>query len=423
RKRIMPKATFEEQERVIDSVKKVVLLLLLYTTTLIATDDITVSDNYISTLKQKQFNYDYEKNSEQSSLLENSWIAPLNLSYSYSKTNPYGDVQINQMGAITIDQPIFQSGGIYYGIKYAQATKKYSDYSVDVAKLKMIKDTIALLMQIKQSEFRIERQKLQIENSEINLAQKKEQYLSGQLDSGFLDTAIIERNFKTQALYDMQTSKERLVSNFTTMSDLSYKELTIPHLELLSKEQFLKYNISLKMAKAKLKRDNLNQDVTFAKYLPRVTLTGGYYWTKNENRTMKIGASERDYYNYGFRVNMPININSFQDIEVSKIEFMKSALLKEDRVLTLNSMFEQVMQNISNFEKKQILSLENIELYSKLLKDTKKLFNAGYKTQYDVDTLQNSLKISELDSKIFEIDKQLELLTLYEIYVNDGSKR
>jgi uncharacterized protein (UPF0335 family) len=76
------------------------------------------------------------------------------------------------------------------------------------------------------------------------------------------------------------------------------------------------------------------------------------------------------------------------------------------------------MQNIDNFEKKRVLSLENSDIYEKLLKDTRDLYSAGYKTSYDVELLKNSVEIQKIDSEVFEIDKQLELLTLYEMYKN-----
>jgi outer membrane protein TolC len=85
----------------------------------------------------------------------------------------------------------------------------------------------------------------------------------------------------------------------------------------------------------------------------------------------------------------------------------------------LKAIFEQVMQNIENFERKKQLSVENMELYEKLLSDTKELYQAGYKTQYDVELLQNSVAIQKSDVQIYELDKQLELLTLYEMYKND----
>jgi len=399
------------------------LLSLLLSSALLASENNSSLGDYISKIKKDQFNYDYEKNEAESSKLRDSWIAPLNLQYSHSKSNPYTDEQTSQSAAIKMDQPIFQSGGIYYGIKYANASKKYSDYSVDVAKRKMIKDAISFLMQIKQSDLRIQRQKLQIKNSEISLEQKKEQYLNGQLDSGFLDNAIIERNIVIQNLYDIETAKERLISSFSTLSDLDYETVSIPHLELLNKEEFLKHNIILKMADSKIEQDEYNKNVTIAKYLPAVNLTAGYNWSKSENNkfssSMSSFSEEKDYYDYGFRATMPININTFRDIESAKIDFLKSSLVKEDNKIQLDALFNQVMQNLDNLDKKKLLSMQNKDIYSKLLADTKSLYRAGYKTEYDVNLLDNSVKISELDSKIYEIDKQLELLTLYEMYVNN----
>ena len=402
--------------------KKKLKVLLVFSTLLyiplVANQTHPPLENYISSIKKEQFNYDYKKNEAQSSILKDSWINPLSLSYTYIKTDPTDDVQTNQSAQIRMNQTIFQTGGIYYAIKYANALKKYSNYSIDMAKRKMVIDVISLLMKIEQSTLSIERQKLQIQNSEINLEQKKEQYLNGQLDSGFLDTAIIEKNMKTQLLYDIETAKERLVSSFSTLSDLSYKDAKVPYFETLTEDEFLQNNILLKMSKAKIVTDSYKTDIVTAKYLPKVSLIAGYSWTKSENSATKIRTVERDYYDYGLQLSMPLSINTLRDMEVTKIESLKSKIDEKDKIIQLRSSYEKVMQNVSNFEKKQSLSLENIELYSKLLQDTKKLFKAGYKTQYDVDTLENSTKISELDSKIYEIDKQLELLTLYELYDN-----
>ena len=394
------------------------LLLVAFSTDSLANEQGSILNTYISDNKQKQFNFDYQKNEADASILRDSWISPIDLNYNYSKSNPYIDKQVSETAAIRMDQPIFQSGGIYYGIKFAEHSKKYADYSVDVAKRKLIKDAISILMQIKQKDLQIVRQKLQIQNSEINLKLKEEQYLSGQLDSGFLDNAVIERNFVIQNLFDIETAKERLISTFIALSDLDYKMATIPYLELLNEEEFLEHNIVLKMADAKTQKDMYAKDVTVAKYLPQVSLTAGYNWTKTDSRVAVFGSPERNYYDYGVRVNMPLNINTFRDIESSRVDFLKSQVIAEDKKIELIALFTQVIQNLDNLEKKKNLSVENKGIYSKLLDDTRKLFVAGYKTQYDIETLENSVGISELDSKIYEIDKQIELLTLYEMYVN-----
>ncbi|MDF1879765.1 TolC family protein [Sulfurimonas sp. MAG313] len=383
-------------------------------------------DPYISNLKQKEFSYDYEKSLLEKKKLRDSWIQPIKLRYSISKSNPYNEggagVQMVQNSAIALDQPIFKFGGIYYGIKFSEASYLYNKYSIDVSKRKMIKDAISLLMQIKQTHLTILKQELQIDNSRINLEQKKEQYLNGQLDSGFLNNAIIKKNRVTQTLYDLQTSQERLISKFGAISDLNYKEAKIPNLLLVSKKEFLEKNIDIKQVQSEEKRNLYNKNVTVAKYLPSINLTAGYSWDKLENPSFS-GVSfpsppETSYYNYGLKANISLDFNSFRDIESAQVDYLKSVVVIDDKKRELLALYEQVSQNLKNFDKKIHLSIENESLYTKLLDETKQLFKAGYKTQYDVRNLSNSVKIEKVDQKIFEIDKQLELLNLYEKLVN-----
>ena len=408
------------------ALKLSLLLFLSFSTFVRANENNASLESYISTYKQEAFSYDYEKNKVESSKLRDSWIAPININYSLSRSKPYEKEQQNESAAIKMDQPIFQSGGIYYGIKFANASKRYSDYSIDVAKRKMIKDTIALLMQIKQTALKEKKQALLIENSDINLKQKQEEYLSGQLDSGFLDNAIIQKNIVTQTLYDIQTAKEKLITQFHTLSDLDYKTAHIPHLEFITQKDFIKHNIILKKTDEAVMKNRYAKDVRIAKYLPRVSITAGYNWSKSSGQQFYAGgqlfdsSNELNYYDYGLRVSMPLDINTFRDIESAKVDYLKSQVVKKDKERELQALFEQVMHNIKNVDKKIALSNENKKLYSKLLRDTKELYAAGYKTEYDVNTLQNSLAIQNLDTKIYEINKQLELLTLYEMYVNNG---
>jgi len=380
-------------------------------------------DKYISENKKEQFNYDYKKNMVESSKLGHSWVSPLDLSYSYSKSNPYDNKQTKINYGINIDQPIFKSGGIYYAIKYAEASKIYANYSTDIIKRKLVKDAISLLMQIKQTDLKIIKQNLQIKNSEINLAQKKEDYLNGQLDSGYLDNAIIERNTIIQALYDIQTNKERLISKFQAISDINYNNAFVPTLKLVTKNEFLNHNIVLNKSQSEIAKNRYYKDIIVAKYLPSINLTAGYSWQESKNQQFIPGGLsstiDTNFYNYGFRISFPLDINTFSDIESAKVDYLKSQLIVEDKKRELKAIFEQVMQNIENFKKKKQLSIENRYIYEKLLADTKELFNAGYKTEHDVKLLQNSVKIQERDVEIFEIDKQLELLNLYEMYKSE----
>ena len=396
--------------------------LLLLCSSTVCTAQESDFEGYLSTLKEQEFTYDYQKASAQSSILRDSWIQPIILRYSYKKSNPYDATQTVQNAAIILDQPIFQSGGIYFAIKYAEASRIYSNYTIDVAKRKLIKDVVALLMQIQKSDLLIKKHRLQIANATINLEQKEELYMNGQLDSGFLDSAVIDLNVLKQSLYDLQTSKEQLISSFQALSDLDYTQATTPRLELVQEDDFVAHSIDLKKIRSENEKNRYFKNMTIAKYLPKLSITAGYNWDSLKNPSFAGSAMpsppDTSYYSYGFKVSMPLDINFNKDIESVRVDYLKSLVILEDTKRSLVALYHRVEQNLRNYDKKIALAKENTALYAKLHADTLTLFNAGYKTQYDVDLLHNSLQIQAFDGQIFEMDKQLELLNLYEKMVN-----
>ena len=393
---------------------------------LLASENLSLEE-YISQNKRYFYELEQERIEQSSDMLRDSWISPIMLNYSYGVSEAYDRESTTQKASISIDQPIFQSGGIYFGIKFAEASRLYAQYSADVAKRKLIKDVLSLLFQIKQSELKIQKQRHLIDNARINLEFKTQQFMSGQIDSSFLDDAIIQKNTTTQALYDLQTAKERLVSSLRVISDVAYQEVSLPTLEWIKQEEFMRNNLSYKLALSQSQRDRYNKNITLSKYLPQLSVYGGYNYDRVENLNfggqVLAGASnvrETDYFTYGFKASMPLSINSYDDIQTTRLEYLKSKTLEIDKKREVEAIYEQVLQNIENFEKKIALSKENEKLYAKILADTKELFEAGYKTDYDVELLENSYKIQGIDLDIFKLDRQLELLTLYEIYANES---
>ncbi len=397
--------------------------LTLCSNVLMAQESEDSLESYLSSLKLQEFSYDYTKAEAESDKLHNTWIRPIEISYSYSNSNAYDKETIREGAAISINQPIFQSGGIYFAMKFADYTREYSDLSIDQQKRSLVKTTVELLMQIKQNELKISRQKLQISNSNINLEQQRELYLNGQLDSGFLNNAVIEKNIVTESLFDIETVLSRQISSFEALSDLDYKTASIPSLKMLNEEEFLKHNIVLKTTESEIKKNDYNTRVTRSKYLPAVSLTGGYSWDKTQNLNFGGGQGftppETAYYNYGLRATLPLDINTFNDIESARADYLKSKVVVLDQKRELKALFFQVMQNLKNYDKKIGLANESAQLYKTLLSETKTLFQAGYKTQYDVDNLSNSYEIQMINVAIYELDKQLELLNLYEKFVNE----
>jgi outer membrane protein TolC len=185
---------------------------------------------------------------------------------------------------------------------------------------------------------------------------------------------------------------------------------------MLDEEKFLKYNIDLQLISSQIERARYNKNVTLAKYLPVVSIQGSYNWQRGERSFGQQIAQILDtkYYRYGFSASMPLDVNSYNDYESARIDYMKSLVVIDDKKRELKALYEQVMQNLENYNKKIALAEENRQLYATLLDETEGLYRAGYKTEYDVDTLKNSEKIQRINKRIYEIDKQLELLNLYE---------
>jgi len=182
-------------------------------------------------------------------------------------------------------------------------------------------------------------------------------------------------------------------------------------------------NLSFKQSQSLSEKNRYFKSTTISKYLPKVSIYGGYNWDRTENFAFQAGSVSgsraTDYVNYGLKASMPLNISTFDDIQSAKVEYLESKIEELDKKKEINALFEQVMQNLESLERKRILSVENTELYGELLAETQELYEAGYKTKYDVELLRNSLEVQKNDIDIYELDRQLELLTLYEMYKND----
>mgnify|MGYP000962698280 CR=1 FL=1 len=79
----------------------------------------------------KNFELSSEQIKEDSSKLKKDWINPI----TYQYTNNLGEEYKTQRSVISINQPIFQSGGIYQAIKYADSTYKYASLDLEQQKL------------------------------------------------------------------------------------------------------------------------------------------------------------------------------------------------------------------------------------------------------------------------------------------------
>ncbi len=390
--------------------KKLFLLCSLLASSLIHADDL---GDILSNNKELIFDYQFESNDLESDMLSKSWVNPVRLQYSKNFTTQFTDTTIITGGySVVIDQPIFRSGGIYYGIKYSQALHDANMAELQLQKRTMIGDAVSILFNLKKIKLEQEKMKYQIKNDAIDILQKRDSYDAGLLDSSFLDQAILKKSQDETALLEMDLTLMELKQRFSLLSDKNPESLRLPTLKLMSKENYSEANLELKRDRFRAAESDYNQKVTWAKYLPEVSLQGQYTDADINPLFARPGLEEK-YYTYGFTVSMPLDINTFSDVEASKVEKLKAAVEVLDRENTVDEEYDWIDNSLSILDKKILLAQKDEKVYNSLYRLTKNLADAGEKTSLDADVMHNSLQIRKIDQKIYHIDKQLQLLKLY----------
>jgi len=390
--------------------KKLFLLCSLLVSSLIHADELgdILSDN-----KELLFDYQFQSNELESDMLSRSWLNPIRVQYSKDYSTQFTDAT-RKTGrySVIIDQPIFRSGGIYYGIKYSQAFRDANNAELTLQKRTMIGDAISILFNLKKTKFEQEKMKYQIKNDRIDIRQKRDSYEAGLLDSSFLDQAILKKSQDETTLLQMELTLMELKQRFSLLSEKDPKNLRLPALKLMSKSKYSEENLELKRDRLRAEESDYNEKVTWAKYLPTVSLQG-QYTDGDLNPFFSTSGFEEKYYNYGFTVSMPLDINSFSDIEASKVEKLRAAVEVLDRKDSVDEEYDWIHNSLDILDKKINLAQKDEKVYKSLYRLTKNLADAGEKTSFDADIMHNSLQIRKIDQKIYQIDKQIQLLKLY----------
>lgn len=371
------------------------------------------SDNssLLSTLKQQKIDLDQQKNELESDNLKYDWVSKIIGAYSYTNSDQLGSTKETKLFSLTYDQPIFKSGGIYYGILYSGANREFLKISVQLGKQDLIKSAISALLGIKKLDLQMQRQNILIANATIDIERKKEQYESGFLDSSFLDNAILSKNNYEKALIDMQANRYTLLMNFSSLSDADYSNVTPPTFTLVKKEDFLDKSLLIRQQDIGTQKAELLKKMTIANYLPTLSFFAGYYDGTEEFKNIN---NDSNYRNFGLRLSMPLmDVNRGRTIQSKQIDYLKSKLELADTTRAQENLYTDYVTRIDFLGQKVALSQKDATLYESLLNSTRESFSAGEKTIYDVQTIENSAKTMLLDKAIYELDIQLALLELY----------
>ncbi|MFK5880996.1 MAG: TolC family protein [Sulfurospirillum sp.] len=360
----------------------------------------------LSKLKQDILANEKKTNELNSDNLEKSWINSVVGSFSYSNSDSSGERRESNTLSVSINQPIFKSGGIYYAIKYADANRGFLRISTKLNEQTEIKTVLSSLYSLKKLDLQIQKQKYMIDNANIDIIRRKEQYISGFLDSSYLNQAILSQSTLQRSLLDMKSSRLELLRTLKSYSDADIDTVSLPHFTLINKTEFLNKSLLLRQKNSEIIKNNYLKKMTLSSYLPTVTFSAGYYDTRD--------FGTRKYTSFGLSVSMPlVDINRGRSIEIKRLEYLKSKLELQDTKRAESETFDLAVKKIKLLEKKIALAKVDLKLYDSLLLSTRDSYKAGEKTIYDVDTLKNSKNTMALDIKIFKTDIELSLLDLY----------
>lgn len=361
-------------------------------------------ENIISDKRLKNFELLSEQIKEDSSKLRKDWIN--SITYQYTKN--LGEDYKTDRSVISIDQPIFQSGGIYQAIKYADSTYDYASLDLDQQKKLLIKNALELLYGIEKINLNLQKAKYTLDNAKIDVNRKKEQVLNGFLDASFLDNALLTLNNTKHTLVDLKYQKQELINNFNNISSKEYTNFELPVFKMFNEKEFLENNIELKKIEADINKKGNSSYMTMAKYLPSIN---AYYTYSKYHET--DGLDKENDQTFGLTLNIPLDSRTFNDIESKKIDYLKSKLNLENSIDDEKTFFKSKLEKLAMLDERLEITKDDLEVYDSILKIINEEKEAQIKTQSDLDTLQNSQKIKLLDLKIYKLEKQIELLEMY----------
>ncbi|NPA11607.1 MAG: TolC family protein [Epsilonproteobacteria bacterium] len=367
---------------------------------------LALSAGVLSTQKEAEFEFDKNKSVKQSLQTKRSWINPVFVSLSHTRKN--GGVKVSAF-SVNVNQPIFKSGAIYYSIKYANLAKEYNIKQIELKKRELIKQAYDLAYEYKINEIQSKITALRIKNAQIDVERKKEAFESGELDSSFLDNAILNLNNLKLTYVDINSNLKNIEYMFKNISSLDIKTMTLPHFKLITLNTYLNQNIELNSQKTYAKIKHYLYKMQRGNQLLSVSLNANY-----TNQVVEDKFSDKQViYSYGISANLPLDINSKTKIEQNKIDYLKSKTLLSDKKNELKNRYLQIQNILKSLKQKKEIYLQNASIYQNLIISTAESVKGGEKTPLDLEVLKNSKEIMLLNAEIMDLNYQKNLLGLY----------
>jgi outer membrane protein len=346
--------------------------------------------------------------------LRYEWLAPLNLSLSISEgqTAFGGEKSTTKRAAASISQDLFRSGGIYYAIRYADAKQGFDTVGWETENATFAQQIVTSVLTLRRSEYELRQSKARLDNYDIEIFLKQQEYEAGNIDITLLNNAIMDKNAELKNYLSIKYSITETSLELAKLSDIDPEKVILPEFKLVDKEAYLEHSYNRVGAQRQSLLSETEYKVTRASYLPALSLEASAGYLDYVSETP--GADyDGDFYTLGAVLSMPLQYNSIATLEESRANVLRRRGELLDSRREEGYAFEQALSRIEIYREYIDVTAQNLALYKELIDVTQKGVEAGYYTGYDLQTLKNSRIIDESTIRINEINIQIELAKLH----------
>lgn len=358
--------------------------------------------------QQRQIGLGYEK-------LRYEWLSPVTLKGSgiYEKSASAGlhDTRYNLSAGIA--QDIFRSGGITYGIGYADAKKEADILGMQRDIADTNQQLINAVLNYHKNALLLEQSELKLKNSKIEIFLKQKQYEAGDIDITFLNNALMNQSteLKNNTFIRFALAQQRLEAS--KLSDQPIESISLPPFTLTQKEDFLEEGWNIRYNKALSESTAQQYGQIKSSYLPKLTFIADAGLQRLDVHEATSNNYTGNYYDTGLQLSMPLAYNGSATTQEAQAAYLKQQALSADTKRQMEGRYKQSIAHIESYQRTIDITRGNLSYYAELIGATKAAVDAGYKAGYDLQTLQNTQSIEELEIKINEINIQIELATLH----------
>lgn len=369
------------------------------------------ASSLLSSEKQALLGHQQEQNDAEHAKLRTNWIAPLNLSATASTDkNSAGTTSTARRFGASIAQDVFRSGGITYQIGYADAKNDSSRIALEQQVSNLNLQLFTALLNYRKTLYSIEQSQKKLANYDIEIFIRRHLYEAGKNDITQLNTSLMDKSseLKNNASLRYAAAQQRL--EIAKLSDIDPETALLPTFTLIDENRYLEDNLDLRYARSQTRTLGLLSNVTRSGYLPSASVNAATGYQEIDSSTFGYGGG---YYTAALTLNVPLSYTGTFAIQEARAAALKQNADTADRERLARAAYRQSLERIDSYRRTIKIAQSNLALYDDLIAVTKAGVDAGTKTGYDLQTLQNTRSIEETTIRINDLDIQMELAKLH----------